>query len=64
MSENTESGIKEVSVVKKFTTSDSENFVSVSLRSSSESIEDLLLKAVGATSENPKIVPDRKLGIQ
>jgi len=64
MSENTETGIKEVSIVKKFTTTDSENYVSVSLKSSKESIEELLSKAIGAASPNSQIKPDRKLGIQ
>jgi len=64
MSEKTESGIKEVSVVKKFTTSDSENYVSISLRSSKESLEELLSKAIGAASANPSVTPDKKLGIQ
>jgi len=64
MSEETETGIKEVSIVKKFTTSDSENYVSVSLRSTKDTIGELLSKAVRATSTNSQTSPDKKLGIQ
>ena len=63
MSENNETGIKEVSIVKKFSTTDSENYMSISLRSSKESIGELLSQAVGAT-KNSQIKPDEKLGIQ
>jgi len=63
MSENNETGIKEVSIVKKFSTTDSENYMSISLRSSKESIEELLSKAMGA-SKNSQIKHDEKLGIQ
>jgi hypothetical protein len=64
MSEETETGIKEVSIVKKFSTPDSENYVSVSVRSSKDTISELLSKAVRATSTNSQTSVDKKLGIQ
>jgi hypothetical protein len=64
MSEQSKSDIREVSVVKRIASSDSEDYVSVQLRSSEDSLEILLENAMNAVSEPSRRNIDTKLGIQ
>ena len=64
MSEENVSEAREVSVLKKSTTMDSEEMMSISLKSSDESIDELLSKAMNAVSATPRKNPDPKLGVQ
>ncbi len=50
MSETTESNIKEVFIVKRSTKIDSDDYVSVQLKSSDDTIEELLKKAINASN--------------
>jgi hypothetical protein len=64
MSVQTKSDIREVSVVKRIASSDSEDYVSVQLRSSEDSLEILLENAMNAVSNPARKNIDTKLGIQ
>ncbi len=64
MSAQTESSIKEVFIVKRSTKMDSEEFVSIQLKSSEDSIEALLQKAITASDPPTSEKKDKKLGIQ
>ena len=43
---------------------DSEDFISIQLRSSEDSIDELISKAMNATTTSPQKKSDKKLGIQ
>ncbi len=64
MSAQTESSIKEVFIVKRSTKMDSEEFVSIQLKSSEDSIEALLQKAIFASDSPASEKKDKKLWIQ
>ena len=64
MTENNESNTKEVSIVRRNTKMDSEDFISIQLRSSEDSIDELISKAMNATTTSPQKKSDKKLGIQ
>jgi len=64
MSAEYESSIKEVFIVKKSTKMDSEEFVSIQLKSSEDSIEALLQKAISASDPPASEKKDKKWGIQ
>ena len=64
MSAEYESSIKEVFIVKKSTKMDSEEFVSIQLKSSEDSIETLLQKAISASDPPASEKKDKKWGIQ
>lgn len=64
MSEEKESNIHEVVIVKRKTIMDAEEFVSIQLKSSEDTIESLLQKAMSASKTNPLEKSDKKLGIQ
>ena len=64
MSVESESEPKEVAIVKRSTKMDSEEFVSIQLKSSDDSIDELLQKAMNAASTPTPQKSDRKLGIQ
>ncbi len=63
MSAQSESEPKEVAIVKRSTKMDSEEFVSISLKSSDDSIEELLQKAMNAASTPSHKKSDKKVGI-
>ena len=55
MSEEPESQVKEVFIVKRSTKMDSDDYVSIQLKSSDDTIEDLLRKAMDASvMESPQ----------
>ena len=64
MSVQNESNAKEVSIVKRSTKMDSEDFVSIQLKSSEYSIDELLSKAMNAATTPTTSKSDKKLGIQ
>ena len=64
MSAQSEITTKEVSVVKRITKRDSEDFLSIQLKSSEDSIDELLQKAIDATSTPSHEKSDKKVGIQ
>ncbi len=64
MSVETGSGIKEVFIVKRSTKMDSEDFVSIQLKSSEDSIDSLIQKALSASDSPTSKKKDKKLGIQ
>ena len=64
MSAEYESSIKEVFIVKRSTKMDSEEFVSIQLKSSEDSIETLLQKAISASDPPTSEKKDKKWGIQ
>ncbi len=64
MSVQNESNAKEVSIVKRSTKMDSEDFVSIQLKSSEDSIDELLSKAMNAATTSTTSKSDKKLGIQ
>jgi len=64
MSARSEITAKEVSVVKRITKRDSEDFFSIQLKSSEDSIDELLQKAINATSPSSHKKSDKKVGIQ
>jgi len=64
MSIELESSIKEVFIVKRSTKMDSEEFVSIQLKSSEDSIDILIQKAISASDPPVFEKKDRKLGIQ
>lgn len=64
MTAETESSIKEVFIVKRSTKMDSEEFVSIQLKSSEDSIEALLKKAILASDSPTSGKKDKKVGIQ
>ena len=59
-----ESNTKEVSIVKRSTKMDSEDYVSIQLKSSEDSIDELLSKAMNAATTPTTSKSDKKLGIQ
>jgi hypothetical protein len=64
MSVQNTSDTREVSIVKRQTRVDSEDYVSIQVRSSEDSLEILLENAIGAISEpTPKNI-DTKVGVQ
>ncbi len=63
MSAQSEITTKEVSVVKRITKRDSEDFLSIQLKSSEDSIDELLQKAIDATSNPSHEKSDKKVGI-
>jgi len=64
MSVQNTSETREVSIVKRQTRVDSEDYVSIQVRSSEDSLENLLENAIGAISEpTPKNI-DTKVGVQ
>ncbi|RZD42227.1 MAG: hypothetical protein CXT78_09730 [Thaumarchaeota archaeon] len=64
MSDENESKINEVVIVKRKTIMDAEEFVSIQLKSSDDTIESLLKKAIAATKTKSLEKNDKKLGIQ
>lgn len=64
MSEENDSKIHEVVIVKRKTIMDAEEFVSIQLKSSEDTIESLLKKAMSASKTTPLEKNDKKLGIQ
>jgi hypothetical protein len=64
MSAESESSIKEVFIVKRSTKMDSEEFVSIQLKSSEDSIEALLQKAITASDPPTSEKNPNKVGIQ
>jgi len=64
MSDENESKIHEVVIVKRKTIMDAEEFVSIQLKSSEDTIESLLKKAMSATKSKPLEKNDKKLGIR
>ena len=64
MSEESEITAKEVSIVKRSTTMDSDDYVSIQLKSSEDSIDELLQKAINAASAPSHKKSDKKVGIQ
>jgi len=64
MSAETESSVKEVFVIKRSTKMDSEDYVSIQLKSSEDSIDTLLKKAMSASVPSVSETTDKKLGIQ
>ena len=63
MSVRSEITAKEVSVVKRITKRDSEDYLSIQLKSSEDSIDELLQKAINATSTPSHKKSDKKVGI-
>jgi hypothetical protein len=64
MSVQNTSETREVSIVKRQTRVDSEDYVSIQVRSSEDSLENLLENAMSAVSEpTPKNI-DTKVGVQ
>jgi len=55
--------IKEVQIVKKITMMDSEQYISVHLKSSDNTIEDLMKKAIDATNTEEHNGPRNNPGI-
>ena len=64
MSVQNTSETREVSIVKRTTRVDSEDYVSIQVRSSDDSLEILLENAISAVSEPSRRNIDTKLGIQ
>ncbi len=63
MSAESEITAKEVFIVKRSTKMDSEDFVSIHLKSPDDSIDELLQKAINATSTSSHEKSDKKVGI-
>ncbi len=64
MADTSESDIKEVFIVKRCTKMDSEDYVSIQLKSSEDSIEELLKKAMSASTINSHNQIIRTMGVQ
>ena len=64
MSVQNTSETREVSIVKRQTRVDSEDYVSIQVRSSEDSLENLLENAIGAISESTPKNIDTKVGVQ
>ena len=64
MTEKEDSTIKEVFIVKRKSKIDSEDYVSVQLRSSNDSIEELLQKAMGASTMELSKEGKKTAGVQ
>jgi hypothetical protein len=64
MSVQNTSETREVSIVKRQTRVDSEDYVSIQVRSSEDSLENLLENAIGAISEPTSKNIDTKVGVQ
>ena len=64
MSVESENNAREVSVVKRHTNTDSEDFLSIQLRSSEDSIDELLSKAMNASSPQTQVKSNTQPGIQ
>ena len=64
MTEKEDSTIKEVFIVKRKSKIDSEDYVSIQLRSSEDSIEQLLQKALGASTIDMSKQEKKTIGVQ
>lgn len=64
MTAQPESNAREVSVVKRFTNKDFEDSFSIHLKSSDDSIDELLQTAMNASSSRSQEKSDKKPGIE
>ena len=64
MTEKENSSIREVFIVKRKATIDSEDYVSVQLRSSDDSVEELLQKAMTASAMELSKKGKKTMGVQ
>jgi len=61
--QSTSENVKEVEIVKKITKMDSEQYVSVRIKSSDNSIADLLEKAINASNAEESLTVKKSPGI-